>query len=229
MPKFSADHKTVTIRLRHDVKFQDDPAFKETQGKGRNLKAQDFIYEIKRLAIPGIDSQGFWIFDNKMVGFNAFHDKLGKAANQEEIKKILQTEPIEGAQALDDYTLQFKFVKPYPQLMQVLAMSFTSPVPHEAIDAYQDEKGNLTDHAIGTGPFILKKWERTKEIVLEKNPTFHTDFYPTDGTPEFRAKGYLADAGKTRPFLDRIVVKIVTEQQPQWLSFMKGTQDIIVL
>jgi oligopeptide transport system substrate-binding protein len=229
MPKFSADHKTVTIRLRHDVKFQDDPAFKETQGKGRGLTAQDFIYEIKRLALPGIDSQGFWIFDGKMVGFNTFHDKLGKAANQDEIKKIMQSEQIEGAQALDDYTLQFKFVKPYPQLLDVLAMTFTSPVPHEAIEAYQDEKGNLTDHSIGTGPFTLKKWERNKEIVLEKNPTYHTDFYPTDGTPEFRAKGFLADAGKTLPFLDRIVVKIVAEQQPQWLSFMKGTQDIIVL
>ena len=125
----------MTIRLRHDVKFQDDPAFKETSGKGRGLTAQDFIYEIKRLALPGIDSQGFWIFDGKIVGFNAFHDKLGKAANQDEIKKIMQSEQIEGAQALDDYTLQFKFLKPYPQLLDVLAMTFTSPVPHEAIDA----------------------------------------------------------------------------------------------
>ena len=64
---------------------------------------------------------------------------------------------------------------------------------------------------------------------MEKNPNFHTDFYPVSGTPEFRAKGFLADAGKALPFLDRIVVRIVTEQQPQWLSFMKGTQDIIVL
>jgi oligopeptide transport system substrate-binding protein len=229
MPKFSADKKTVTIRLRHGVMFQDDPCFKETAGKGRELKAQDFIYEIKRLALPGIDSQGFWIFDAKMVGFNAYHDKLNKANTPAEIKTVMESEQIEGAKALDDYTLQFKFVKPYPQLLYVLAMSFTSPVPHEMVDAYQDEKGNLTDHAVGTGPFVLTKWEQAKQIILERNPHFHTDFYPTKASEEFRAKGFLADAGKPLPFLDKIVVNIVKERQPQWLSFLKGTQDSIIL
>jgi oligopeptide transport system substrate-binding protein len=229
MPKFSADKKTVTIRLKHGIMFQDDPCFKATSGKGREMKAEDFIYEIKRLALPGIDSQGFWIFDGKMVGFNAFHDKLGKLTNQSEIKNAMASESIEGAKALDDYTLQLKFLKPYPQLQYVLAMSFTSPVPHEAIDAYQDEKGNLTDHAVGTGPFVLAMWNRSREIRLERNPHFHTDFYPTQGSEEYRAKGSLADAGKLLPFLDRIDINIVKEQQPQWLSFMKGSQDMITI
>jgi len=229
MPTFSADQKTVTIRLRHGIMYQDDPCFKDTSGKGREMKAQDFVYEIKRLALPSIDSQGYWIFDGKMVGINAFHDKLLKAPSQSEMLKLLNSESVEGAKALDDYTIQLKFLKPYPQLMYVLAMTFTSPVPPEATAMYADEQGNLTDHPVGTGPFVLKKWEHGKEIVLEKNPHYHTEFYPTAGAEEYRAQGMLADAGKQLPFLDRIDVQIIKEDQPQWLNFLKGRQDIIQL
>jgi oligopeptide transport system substrate-binding protein len=229
MPTFSSDQKTVTIRLRHGIMYQDDPCFKATNGKGREMTAQDFVFEIKRLALPSIDSQGYWIFDGKMVGINAFHDKLLKAGSQAEMLKLLNSESIEGAKALDDYTLQLKFLKPYPQLRYTLAMTFTSPVPHEATEMYQDEQGNLTDHPVGTGPFTLKSWEHSKEIVLEKNPTYHTEFYPTSGGEEYRAQGMLADAGKQLPFLDRIVIQIVKEDQPQWLNFLKGRQDIIQL
>lgn len=229
MPTFSNDQKTVTIHLRHGIMYQDDPCFKATNGKGREMKAEDFVYEIKRLALPSIDSQGYWVFDGKMVGINAFHDKLLKAGSQAEMLKLLNSESIEGAKALDDYTLQLKFLKPYPQLHYVLAMTFTSPVPHEATEMYADEQGNLTDHPVGTGPFVLKSWEHGKEFVLERNPHFHTEFYPTSGAEEYRAQGMLADAGKQLPFLDRIVVQIVKEEQPQWFNFLKGRQDIIQL
>ena len=93
-PKISADKLTLTIPIKHGVKFQDDPCFKETQGKGRELKAQDFVYEIKRLALPGIQSQGWWIADGKIIGINAFHDKLTKAS-KEELPKIFD-EQVEG-------------------------------------------------------------------------------------------------------------------------------------
>src|SRR5580700_5005092 len=56
MPQFSADRLTVTIRLKQGILFQDDPCFKATNGKGREVKAQDFIYGFKRLAHPLLES-----------------------------------------------------------------------------------------------------------------------------------------------------------------------------
>ena len=77
------------------------------------MKAQDFVYQIKRLALPGIQSQGWWVADGKIAGMNAFHDKLTKAS-KEDLPKIFDEE-VEGIKALDDYTLQFKLLKPDPQ------------------------------------------------------------------------------------------------------------------
>lgn len=227
MPKYSADRLTVTIPIRKGIYFQDDPCFKETQGKGRELKAQDFVYGMKRLALPSIQSQGYWIFDNKVVGFNAFHDKLQKASKAD-LAKVFE-EPIEGIQALDDYTLQFKLLKPYPGLLYILVMNFTSPVARESIAAYADEQGNQIDHPVGTGPFMLAKWERNHEITLDRNPKFRGDAYPNTGSDEYVKSGMLADAGKPMPFVDRLTIQIIKEDQPRWLNFMKGNTDSIVL
>ncbi len=225
MPIFSTDRLTVTIPLKHGIKFQDDPAFKENEGKGRELVAQDFAYAFKRLALPSIQSQGSWIFEGKIVGFNEFHDKLTKA-QKNEVTQIF-SEKIEGIQVLDDHTLQLKLVKPYPQLLYILCMGFASPVAHEAVAAYADEQGNLVDHPIGTGPFILKTWERGHRLILERNPTYRTDPYPSTASTEFQKKGMLADAGKSMPFLDRISIDVIKEDQPAWLKFLKGELDMM--
>lgn len=224
MPTLSKDGLTVTIPIKKGVYFQDDPCFKQSGGKGRELKAQDFVYAFKRLALPGIQSQGWWIFDGKIVGINEFHDLLDKSPRSETHK--IMSQKIEGIQALDDYTLQLKLVKRYPQLLYILAMNFTAPVAIESVAAYADEQGNIPDHPIGTGPFVLKDWQRGHEIVLEKNPNYRDDIFPKNGDEKYRKEGLLADAGKKLPFLDRVVLTIQRERQPAWLSFLTGKDDL---
>ena len=221
MPRYSADRLTLTIPIKHGVMFQDDPCF--PNGKGRELKAQDFVYEIKRLALPSLQSQGYWVVDGKLKGINDFHDKLLKAAKSD-LPKVMN-EDVEGIRALDDYTLQMKLIKPYPQLMYVMVMSFTSPVAHEQVEKYGDENGNLQDHPVGTGPFVLTEWDHGRKIILDRNPTHRAEFYPTDGSPSLRDQNMLVDAGKPMPFVDRIVVDVIKEEQPMWLSFLNGKDD----
>lgn len=227
MPTYSADRLTLTIPIKHGVMFQDDPCFKATQGKGRELKAQDFVYEFKRMALPSLQSQGWWVVDGKVVGINAFHDKLAKAS-KEDLPKVFEEE-VEGIKALDDYTLQIKLLKPYPDLAFILSMSFTAPVAKEAVEAYGDNQGNLTDHPVGTGPFKLTKWERNHLIVLDRNPNFRGEKFPSKASAVYLKDGILQDAGKTMPFLDRVSMEISKEDQPRWLNFMKGNMDLIVL
>ena len=50
MPQVSADGTTYTFKIKKGVVFQDDPCFKETGGKGRELTAEDLIYSWKRIA-----------------------------------------------------------------------------------------------------------------------------------------------------------------------------------
>lgn len=222
MPEYSKDGLTVTVKIKKGIFFQDDDAFKENGGRGRELKADDFIYEFKRLAIPAIQSQGPWIFENKVVGFLEFEKKL-QAAKLEDFKKIFD-EPIAGFVALDDHTLQFKLIEPYPILNYILAMSFTVPVAHETAEAYADNYGNLRDHPVGTGPFMLKSWETSQRIILSRNPNYKGT-YPSQAPEKFKNAGFLEDAGKALPFLDGIVFEIIKEDQPRLLRFERGELD----
>ena len=222
MPEFSKDGLTVTVKIKKGQFFQDDPAFKNNGGKGREVKAADFIYEFKRLAMPSLQSPGSWIFENKIVGFNEFEKKL-QAAKPEDFKKVFD-EPIPGFVVKDDYTIEFKTVEPFPPLTYILAMAFTAPVAFEVVEAHADKDGNVRDHPVGTGPFRLKSWETSQRVVLDRNPNYKGT-YPTTASEHWKAKGFLADAGKPLPFLDGIDFEIIKEEQPRLLRFEHGDID----
>ena len=222
MPEVSKDGLTVTVKIKKGIFYQDDPAFKDNGGKGREVKAADFIYEFKRLAIPAIQSTGTWIFENKIVGFSEFEKKL-EVAKTDEFKKVFD-EPIPGFTAKDDHTLEFRLVEAYPILNYILAMPFTAPVAFETIEAYGDKDGNLRDHPVGTGPFMLKSWETNQRLILVRNPSYR-GIYPTVASEKLKSQGLLADAGKTLPFLDGIDFEILKEEQPRLLRFEHGDID----
>lgn len=222
MPAFSKDMKTVTITLKKGVKWQDDAAF--PGGKGRELKVQDFIYSWKRMLLPKIQSPGTWIFDGKVVGWDDYKKKIVEAGANAE--KLLE-EPVEGIKAIDDYTLQFKLLKPYPQLTYVLAMGFGAPVAKEVTDKYGQE--GINERMVGTGPFRLVELVKGSKITLEKSPSFRGETYPTEGDEDAKATGLMASAGQKLPFVDSIHFQIIKEDQPGWLQFLKGNADASLL
>ncbi|WP_457826328.1 ABC transporter substrate-binding protein, partial [Staphylococcus aureus] len=85
--------------------FQDSKAF--PNGKGRELKADDFIYSIRRMADPKLQSTGWWLLDGKIAGLNEWRDKNANA------EKVNYDEAVEGLKKIDDYTFQFKLTKPF--------------------------------------------------------------------------------------------------------------------
>ena len=208
MPSVSKDNKTYTIKIKKGVLWQDDAAF--PNGKGRELKAQDFIYAWKRMLIPSVQSPGTWIFEGKVLGWDAFKKKL--VENSAKTNEIL-SEDVEGMKALDDYTIQIKLVQPYPQLLNVLAMGFGAPLAKEVIEKYGQQ--GLSERMVGTGPFRLKDFRKDSRIILEKNPTFRGEKFPTDGDAEAKSSGLMAAAGQSLPFLDQIVFSIFKETQPR--------------
>lgn len=222
-PIYSKDHLTLTIPIKKGIYFQDDPCFEG--GKGRELTAEDVVYGMKRLAYPPLASRGAWIFEGKVRGFSEFEERMkplkGEALTQEFERGF------EGIRALDSHRLQIQLLKPYPQLIYLMAMTFTAPVPREAVKKYGDEQGNLTERMVGTGPFKLKSWQRGARLVLERNPKFRKELYPAAADPEFKRLGVLADAGKPIPFLDRIEVEVMKEAQPRWLTFISGNVDAV--
>jgi len=214
MPEISKDGITYTFKIRPGVKFQDDAAF--PGGKGREVEAADFVYSIKRLADAKTIATGWWVLDGKIKGLNEWRDKYAK------LPTTNYADEIEGLKAIDKSTLQFKLAKPFPQFLYSLAMPFTYVVAREVVEKYGKE---FINHPVGTGPYILPKFDQGKMIVYTKNPTFREKLYPSEASDQY--KHLLGDAGKKLPLVEKVVVHVMKEPQPSWLKFNKGELDVL--
>ena len=216
MPEVSDDGLTYTIKIKKGVLFQDDISF--PNGEGREVKAQDFVYSIKRMADAHNQSTGWWILEGKVKGLDEWRQKYAKES------KADYDEVIEGLKTLDDYTIQFKLNAPFPQFVYALAMPFTYVVAKEVVDHYGNE---FVNHPVGTGAFITEKFTSSNKIIYYKNPKYRDDFYPTEGEEGDEEKGLLKYAGQKLPLVDKLIVNIQHEAQPRWLAFEKGRADYL--
>lgn len=219
MPDISADKLTYTIRIKQGVYFQDDPCFPD--GKGRELKADDFVFALKRVANVKYRSQNWPAYNDRIAGLDEFREYTKQFPDEWSVD---YSRPVEGLRALDDHTLQIKLVRPWPQIVEItLSDTSTSPLPKEAVDYYRREIGH---HPVATGPYRLNVWRRGSYVDLVRNENWRGELYPSEGAPGDAEAGLLADAGKPVPFSDRVIYRVVEEDQPRWLLFMRGELDL---
>ncbi|MGZ3651791.1 MAG: ABC transporter substrate-binding protein [Bdellovibrionota bacterium] len=218
MPEISADQKTVTVHLKPGTLWQDGDFF--PGGKGRALTTGDFLYAWKRLALPDLQSPSTWIFDGKVAGWDEFRKNLQAASD----KTAALAAPVSGFEAVDDLTLRIHLIRPYPQFTHILAMAYSAPLPHEVFDKYG--LFALNERVVGTGPFRFREYVRGSRIVLEKNPSFRGEAYPSKSK---NSAGSLCDGcppNKRIPLVEEVTFRIFKEDQPRWLSFSKGFLDV---
>lgn len=198
----------------------------------RELTAEDYVYEIKRLAHPRLSSPIYGLMSEYIVGLKTYAATL-KQAEAEDAKNgflDLRRYPLEGARVLDRYTYEVKIRGKYPQFIYWLAMPFFGPVPWEA-DRFYSQPGmaakNLTLdwYPVGTGPYMLTQNNPNYRMVLAANPNFHDERFPEDGEPEDRGNGNLQDAGKRLPFIREVVFSLEKEAIPYWNKFLQGYYD----
>src|SRR5437763_1692541 len=77
--------------------------------------------------------------------------------------------PIAGLQVVDRYTLRIRLTHPDYTFAYLLAMPATAAVARETVEAYGTDLGA---HPVGTGPYLLREYQRSSRIVLEANPGF---------------------------------------------------------
>jgi peptide/nickel transport system substrate-binding protein len=215
------------------------------QSGTRELTAEDFIYQIKRLAHPRATSPIFGHIAEYIVGLKELGEQLRAqnkqivAAHREKYGNVdrglpwldLRKFDLSGVRLVDRYTFRIRIKGKYPQFLYWLAMPFFAPIPWEA-DRFYAQRGmnegrNLTLdwYPIGTGPYMLTENNPNARMVLTRNPNFRGETYPSEGEPGDRADGLLADAGKTIPFIDRIVFSREKEGIPYWNKFLQGYYD----
>lgn len=147
----SPDGVTYTFHLRNDVFFQDNEVF--ANGKGRRVKADDFVFSFSRLLDPNV-SDAASLLEKIDVEY--------KGSDQ-------------GFDAPDDSTFIIHLKTPYAPFLHILLMKYFSVVPEEAVKKYGIDFG---ENPVGTGPFKLVKWETGNAIVLKRN----TNYFEKDST-----------------------------------------------
>jgi peptide/nickel transport system substrate-binding protein len=85
-------------------------------------------------------------------------------------------EQIERIDALDRYTVQFTLKEPFCWFLDALAATTTWIVPKEAVDQYGDLK--RPEACIGTGPWMLERYEPNVRSTFVRNPSYFVSALP---------------------------------------------------
>jgi ABC-type transport system substrate-binding protein len=241
-------YSVYEIRIRPGIRFQPHPGFvaenlnldpQRTRSLRspydlplgtRELTADDYIYQIKRLAHPQLHSPIFGLMAEYIVGLKEYAGRLKAAAKPGEWLD-LRAQELEGVTRVDEYTYRVTLKGAYPQFVYWLAMPFFAPIPWEAEKFFHQpgmaEKNFTLDWwPVGTGAYMLSENDPNSRMVLSRNPNFRGEPYPSEGEPGDAARGLLADAGKTMPFLDKAVYTREKEAIPLWNKFLQGYYDL---
>ena len=204
--------------------------FKETGT--RELTADDYVYQIKRMAHPKIHSPIAGLMSQYILGLSELTAQLAEEYKETETALFLDLRQydFEGARVINDSTFEIVLKEKYPQFLYWLSMSFFAPMPWEA-DAFYSQAGmsdrniTLDWYPLGTGPFMLSENNPNRRMVLEKNPNFRGETFPDEGEEGDVALGLLEDAGKAMPFVDKAIFSLEKESIPAWNKFLQGYYD----
>lgn len=245
------------FRIRQGVLFQPHPAFAlredgsqryhelESADLGRihtladfkkvgtrELTADDFVYQIKRLADPRRHSPIAGLMAQYIVDFTGFRDTIKQMREDSAVDGYvdLRDHDLAGAAATGRYSYEIRIQGKYPQFLFWQAMPFFAPMAWEA-DRFYSQPGmaarniSLDWYPVGTGPFYLAENNPNLRMVMRRNPNFRGEAYPAGGEPGDAALGLLADTGRLMPFVDRAVYSLEKESIPRWNKFLQGYYD----
>jgi len=198
----------------------------------RELRAEDYVYAIKRLADPRVHSPIAGLMKQYIVGLAELSARIAglREAGQGDAWLDLRALALEGVEILGPYRYSIRIEGAYPQFLYWQAMTFFAPMPWEA-DHFYSQPGleakniNLDWHPIGTGPFYLAENNPNLRMVLARNPNYQGGTYPSSGAPGDARAGLLDDAGAPLPFIDSAVYSLEKEAIPRWNKFLQGYYD----
>lgn len=213
------------LKIKQGIYYQPHPAFSVNHVKNphtlndfkntgtRELTAEDYVYQIKRLASPAVNSPIFGVMSEHIAGFKEYAKKLRAAYKQNHFVDLRQFS-LSGVTVINKYEYQIKIIGVYPQFIYWLAMPFFSPMPYEADlfysqPALQEKNITLDWYPIGTGPYVLSENNPNEQMVLTKNPHFHGEKWNK----------------KSLPHIDKLVLSLDKESVPRWNKFLQGYYD----
>jgi peptide/nickel transport system substrate-binding protein len=118
-----------------------------------------------------------------------------------EFQRAYAFAPVDSVEATTPDSVTIKLKEPYAALINEIAAAYTRIAPKHVID----EKGDMKQVIVGTGPFKLKSYQRGQQMVLERND----DYFEPD-----------------IPYLDSIEIAIMPDNSSQLAAFNSHAIDI---
>ncbi len=114
--------------------------------------------------------------------------------------------PVESIETPDDYTAVFKLSQPHPALLLALSSALSPIIPEHIYGDGQDLPTHpRNSDPVGSGPFKLERFDPGEQITLVRNDDFFIE---------------------GRPYLDRIIIRIVRDASAALLSMEAGDADL---
>lgn len=195
LPTVSADQLTLTFKLKKGLEYE----------KGKELKADDVLFSLKRMVDPNLNSATSWMFEGKVLGLQEWRQTQANAG------KTDYKADLDGFKKVDDYTLQIVLTQKFPQIFQLLALPQTAIVP-QSIFSGKGNVGTNPSNLIGTGPYKLLSEEEGGQIFYVAKKGAHPD------------KNYGADS-----FVQPLSVKAqkYSNENEKWQAFNDNRLDLI--
>lgn len=196
--------KVYTFHLKKGVYFHDADCFED--GKGREVKAQDFKYSFTLLCTPDakLNRAFSTTFKDKVVGANEYYN----AGSSEERANL----EVGGIKVLDDYTLEITLTQSSSSFIYTLARTSTAVLPKEGVEAYGE---NLK---LGTGPFYFVKDYKAdtsgkviSPLILARNEKYHGQ----------------DSLGNQLPYLDTLEVHFMNSRIDELAAFKNGQLEMV--
>jgi oligopeptide transport system substrate-binding protein len=216
LPKLENKGTVLKIRIKKGILYHDHAAF---NGVRRELKAEDFVVQFKRLAMTSLKSPGRSIFSGLIKGFEGYGTLI-----KDDWRKIPNT-PLEGVTAADDHTLVISLLRPEPNLTYYLALNFLSPVPWELL---QFSENNLDKILVGTGPYQYTGFN-DKFYGMVKFKHYRKDYYPSSGDRYANVEKLLDSSKEMIPFIDEVQFNVSSQEGERWDMFLNHQVDLLTV
>jgi oligopeptide transport system substrate-binding protein len=151
----SDDHRTYTFHIRKGVNWY------TCDGKEyAPVTAHDFEAGI-RWGLNKKNASGIinTVYDN-IVGAKDYY--LGNTTDWNSV----------GVKVLDDYTIQYTFIRPLPYALRIFSFGAYYPVCQKFLDEVGDDFGTSNENMLYCGAYILTDYEPEYQRVLTANPHY---------------------------------------------------------
>ncbi len=151
--EISDDGLSYTFHLRSGVQFQTTPYFKPN----RALNADDVIFSFERMLTPN----------------HPWH-RVSASGGFPHAQAMQLSQRIKSIDKLDGMTVRFSLNEPAATFLPILTMGFASIYSKEYADQLLKDKRttDMNTKPIGTGPFILRGYQKDALIRYDANPRY---------------------------------------------------------